>query len=134
MGRLRFSLVLCRVSASLCLVADCVLEGVVFPLAFTGIVVVRVALQLLVGRVVGRASHGIKETENGTRAARTRARNTHKSKMRAAARRSSFFDQQRDGSESLHGSCLGNNYLARREREKSVCGMRMGRSEAMPRH
>ena len=56
MGRLRVSLVLCRVSASLCLVADCVLEGVVFPLALTGFAVVRAALQLLVGRVVGRAS------------------------------------------------------------------------------
>ena len=52
MARLRVSLVLCRVSASLCLVADCVLEGVVFPLALTGFAVVRAALQLLVGRVV----------------------------------------------------------------------------------
>ena len=54
---------------------------------------------------------GIKETQNGTRAARTRARITstltRKSKMRPAALRSSFFDQKRDGSESLHGSCAG---------------------------
>ena len=51
---------------------------------------------------------GIKETQNGTRAARTRARITstltRKSKMRPAALRSSFFDQKRDGSESLHSS------------------------------
>ena len=51
---------------------------------------------------------GIKETQNGTRAARTRARITstltRKSKMRPAALRSSFFDQKRDVSESPHGS------------------------------
>ena len=52
---------------------------------------------------------GIKETQNGTRAARTRARispqHSHsKSKMRPAALRSGFFDQKRDVSESVHGS------------------------------
>ena len=51
---------------------------------------------------------GIKETQNGTRAARTRARITstltRKSKMRPAALSSGFFDQTRDGSESLHSS------------------------------
>ena len=50
----------------------------------------------------------LKETQNGTRAARTRARITstltRKSKMRPAAPRSSFFDQKRDGSESGHSS------------------------------
>ena len=43
---------------------------------------------------------GIKETQNGTRAARTRARITstltRKSKMRPAALRSNFFDQKRE--------------------------------------
>ena len=51
---------------------------------------------------------GIKETQNGTRAARTRARITstltRKSKMRPAALSSGFFDQTRDGSESGHSS------------------------------
>ena len=56
MARLWVSLFFCRVSAGLCFVADCVLESVVFPLALTGFAVVRAALQLLVGRVVGRAS------------------------------------------------------------------------------
>ena len=51
---------------------------------------------------------GIKETQNGTRAARTRARFTstltQQLKDAGSLRRSGFFDQKRDVSESVHGS------------------------------
>ena len=52
---------------------------------------------------------GIKETQNGTRAARTRARitSTLTQQIKDAGSRSGegFFDQTRDVSESPHGSC-----------------------------
>ena len=51
---------------------------------------------------------GIKETQNGTRAARTRARitSTLTQQIKDAASRaaSGFFDQKRDVSESVHGA------------------------------
>ena len=54
---------------------------------------------------------GIKETQNGTRAARTRARitSTLTQQIKDAGSRSGegFFDQKRDGSESLHSSWYG---------------------------
>ena len=51
---------------------------------------------------------GIKETQNGTRAARTRARITstltQQIKDAGSGSGEGFFDQKRDGSESLHSS------------------------------